>query len=357
MRTYDIFEHQAQSLVGLVRRCEGFNGASPQLEELLKHFVATELLGRGNLDVIARALGELDEAQARRLNDMVNHCSQTFYHSTEIWSAIAVPIAVQWNRAKDAAFALRRADADCVNALAAVIRQCTGAQKVTLDRHLYSAHALFMASAHQMHDHLRQVITKGQRLAPAIKPLEVRSSNEAPWRMVYFLGAEIIDLQSKRRLNEAGVQDAMQCFLHLGEDALTSRDSAMFKRGVVGKTICHPPMYLHDAIQHGEQAMRGYRLRHMIDEISKEEKSIQLFYALDAFSQTYEILLVVKWLAFELRWKLFAGERFEAFVDEIKTQLKASSPSLQCKWIAVDLEEFLARRAATSLAFYPPTRM
>jgi hypothetical protein len=55
------------------------NAASPQLEELLKNFVATELLGKGNLDVIARALGELDEAQAMRsyrLRHMLNEISK-----------------------------------------------------------------------------------------------------------------------------------------------------------------------------------------------------------------------------------------------------------------------------------------
>jgi hypothetical protein len=86
MRSHDIYEHQIQSLVNLTRRWhasneDGAGGTDKALEARVREFVSMELIGRGNADVIARALGELDDAEADRLNDMVNHYSDTFYRT------------------------------------------------------------------------------------------------------------------------------------------------------------------------------------------------------------------------------------------------------------------------------------
>jgi hypothetical protein len=57
---------------------DGAGGTDKALELRVREFVSIELIGRGNADVIASALGELDDAEADRLNDMVNHYSDTY---------------------------------------------------------------------------------------------------------------------------------------------------------------------------------------------------------------------------------------------------------------------------------------
>ena len=237
MRTQDIFDHQVATLVHLVQRLYHAAGADSELATRLRKSVAFELLGRGTADVIARTMGELGDAEADLLNDTVNHCSQVFYRTDAIWSAIAVPVALRWNIQLQCAYSTSRGDDDFLKELADGIRQCTGAQAVILDRYIYSANALYGASAHQLHDYLQQLVIGAPRMSMPMKPMELRSANEAPWRMVYFLGVEVIDLKGRRRLHEAGVQDALRSYLHLGADALTRQNSAMFKRGVRGETV------------------------------------------------------------------------------------------------------------------------
>ena len=339
MRTQDIFDHQVTTLVNLIQRLYKAAGADSELATRVRKFVAFELLGRGTADVIARALGELGDAEADLLNDTVNHCSQVFYRTDSIWSAIAVPVALRWNIQLQCAYSSSRGDEDFLKELAAVI----------LDKNIYSANALYGASAHQLHDHLQQLVIGAPRLAMPMKPMELRSANEAPWRMVYFLGLEVIDLNGRHRLHEPGVQDAMRSYLHLGADALTRQNCAMFKRGVRGETTCHSPLYMQEAIRYGQKALRGYRLRQMLEELAKEEARVTLYYTFNALQYSLDLLLSGKWLAFEMRWKLFREEAMDAFLQDFETVMSAGAPDIKCKLVCLEFEEFEAARKATAV--------
>ena len=338
MRTQDIFDHQVTTLVNLVQRLHKAAGADRDLATRLRKFVSFELIGRGTADVIARALGELGDAEADLLNDTVNHCSQVFYRTDVIWSAIAVPDALRWNIQLQCAYKTSGGDKVFLKELADGIRQCTGAQAVILDKNIYSANALYGASAHQLHDHLQQLVIGVPRLALPLRPMALRSVNEAPWRMVYFLGVEVIDLKGIRRLHEPGVQDAMRSYLHLGADALTRQNCAMFKRGVRGETMCHSPMYMQDAIRYGQKALRGYRLRQMLEEMAKEEARVTLYYSFNALQYSLDLLLSGKWLAFEMRWKLFREEAMDAFLQDFETVMSAVAPDIKCKLVCLEFE-------------------
>lgn len=352
MRTQDIFDHQVTTLVHLVQRLYKAAGADSELTKRVRNFIAFELLGKGTTDVIARALGELGDAEADLLNNTVNHCSQVFYRTDAIWSAIAVPVALRWNIQLQCAYKTSGGDKDILKELADGIRQCTGAQAVILDKNIYSANTLYGASAHQLHDHLQQLVIGAPRLALPLRPMALRSVNEAPWRMAYFLGAEVIDLKGRRRLHEAGVQDALRSYLHLGADALTRQNSAMFKRGVRGETVCHSPLYMQEAIRYGQKALRGYRLRQMLEEVAKEESRVTLHYTFNALQYSLDLLLSGKWLAFEMRWKLFREEAMDAFFQDFETVLSAGAPDIECKLVCLEFEEFEAARAATAVDGY-----
>jgi hypothetical protein len=352
MRTKDIFDHQVTTLVNLVQRLHKSAGADSELVTRVRKFVSFELIGRGTADVIARALGELGDAEADLLNDTVNHCSQVFCRTDAIWSAIAVPVALRWNVQLQCAYKTSGGDKVFLKELADGIRQCTGAQAVILDKNIYSANALYGASAHQLHYHLQQLVIGAPRLAMPMKPMELRSANEAPWRMVYFLGVEVIELKGRRRLYEPGVQDAMRSYLHLGADALTRQNCAMFKRGVRGETMCHSPLYLQEAIRHGQKALRGYRLRQMLEEMAKEEARVTLYYSFNVLQYSLDLLLSGKWLAFEMRWKLFREEAMDAFLQDFEKVMSAGAPDIECKLVCLEFEEFEAARSATAVDCY-----
>ncbi|RFO96391.1 hypothetical protein DIC66_13885 [Rhodoferax lacus] len=356
MRSDDIFDHQVRTLVSLVQRLEGTKGNDEGHKERVRNFVSFELIGRGSADVIARALGELDDQGADRLNDMVNHCSQTFYRRDEVWNTIAIPVALNWNIQQDSAFRSNRGDDGCLKELAHGIRQCAGSQAVVLDRHFYSATELYRAEARQLHDHLQQLVIGAPRLAPALQSMSLRSVNESSWRTTFLLGSEIIDRKDRSRLQDPGVQDALQSYLHLGADALTGRNSAMFRRGARGETVCHGPLYLRDAIRSGAKALRGYRLRQMLREIAKEEKRVTLYYAFDPMRYAFELLLAGKWLAFGLRWALFSDEVNDNFLKEVELAMVADPMGAAINVVEMDLEELEAKRKVTTFDLFRPRR-
>ena len=357
MRKEDIFDHQVKTLVSMVQRLQKTRGADKELEVRVRSFVSFELIGRGAPDVTARAMGELDDAEADLLNDMVYHCSQTFYRTDAVWSAFAVPVAVNWHMQHHCRYRTNCGCKETLDELALGIRQCVGAQAVFMDKRIYSAADLYAASPRNLQDHLQQLVIGAPRLTAPLKSIALHSSSEPPWRMAYFLGVEVGDLNSKRRLQEPGVQDALQGYLHLGVDALTKPNPAMpkpviFSLGAHGETVCHAPLYLQDAIRFGQKAMRGYRLRQLLGEISKEESRVTLFYSFNALQYSLDLLLSGKWLAFEMRWKLYRDESMEEFLQDVKTVMSAGAPDTECKLVCLEFEKFEAARAATSVNCY-----
>jgi hypothetical protein len=357
MRSQDIFEHQIRSLVKLIQRWhasseDAAGGTHKALEVRVRDFVSMELLGRGNAEVIARALGELEDAEADRLSAMVNHCSQTFYRTDAVWNAFAVPVAVRWHMQRHRIYIAKSGGSEYLKELAAGIRQCVGAQAVMLDRSIYSAKALFMADARKLHDNLQSLVLGPQRFTAALPTMALHSASEPPWRMAYFLGVEVTGLNAQRRLHDPGVRDALQSYLHLGAEALTIPTSPKFDQGAHGDTVCHHPLYLRDAIRFGEKALRGYRLRQLLEEIAKAETSVTLYYAFNSLGYSFYLLLSGAWLAFEMRWRLFTGETMDEFLRDAQESVDAEAARVECTLVGMELEEFQAMRAESHVGRY-----
>jgi hypothetical protein len=352
MRSQDIFEHQIRSLVNLTQRWHATGGADKALEGRVRDFVSMELLGRGNADVIARALGELEDAEADRLNDMVNHCSQTFYQTDVVWNAFAIPMAVRWHMQRNRIYLAKGGGGEYLKELAAGIRQCVGVQVVMLDRAIYSATALYMADPRKLHDKLQSLVHGPQRFTAPIPSMGLRSASEPPWRMGYFLGVEVTGKTAQRRLHDPGVRDALQSYLHLGADALTIPTSPKFDLGAHGETVCHHPLYLQDAIRFGEKTLRGYQLRQLLEEISNAEKSVTLYYAFDPLRYAYELLVSGAWLTYEMRWRLIAGETMDEFLRNVEAAMEAEAARVECTLGGMELEEFQTMRIQSNVGRY-----
>jgi len=344
----DTFDYQVKSLVSMVQRLHKTGGMDRALEARVRTFVSGELLGGGLPDVTARALGELDDAEADRLHVLVNHCSQTFYRTDSIWSAFAIPVAVNWHLRDHQIYIAKRGGREYLDELASGIRQCVGAEAIFLDNHIYSAKELFMADARKLHDHLQHLVIGSPRGTAVLKSMALRSASEPPWRVVYFLGVEVLNVKTSRRLNDPGVQEALQSYLHLGADALTMPKSPMFDKAARGETHCLSPRYLYDAIHDGRKAMRGFRLRQILEEISKEEKRATLHYALSPMWDSVNLLLSGRWLTFEMRWELTRAEVKEDFFHDafaITSRVK----NIECPIQELEFEDFQAARSTSNL--------
>jgi hypothetical protein len=109
---------------------------------------------------------------------------------------------------------------------------------------------------------------------------------------------------------------------------------------------------MQEAIRHGQKALRGYRLRQMLEEMAKEEARVTLYYAFNALQYSLDLLLSGKWLAFEMRWKLFREEAMDAFLQDIETVMSEGAPGIECKLVCLEFEEFEAVRKATAVDCY-----
>jgi hypothetical protein len=362
MRRQDFFEHQVQSLKGLVQRWHASGGTDLSLEARVRSVVAMDLLSVAGPRLSVRVLGELDVLEADRLQDMITLCSQSFLRTDALWNAFAVPVAVQWHMQPHRIYIAKRAELHYLNELAAGIRQCLGAEKVVLDGAIYSAEVLYRLSAHALHDQLQAIAMGGRRFLPALQSMALRSASEPPWRVVYFLGLEITKPDAKRRLHESGVQDALRGYLHLGADALTKpvpvtsasptspKVLSKFELGAHGNTICHEPRYLFDAIHFGEKARRGYRLRQMMEEMAKVQKQFALYHAFNPQKFAIDLLLEGKWLAYEMQWKLFVAETVEDALTDVQSVIDVAATNVHCKLIELDAEDIQVQRDQTALS-------
>jgi hypothetical protein len=203
-----------------------------------------------------------------------------------------------------------------------------------------------MATARTIYGALQNLVIRAPRFAPDLQAMHLRSASEPPWRMAYFLGVEVTDAKSRRQLNEPGVQDALQGYVELGAQALTM-PTEKFNLGAHGHTICYPPRYLHDAIQFGERALRGYRLRQVLEEIGKDEARVKLFYAFNQCRYGVELLAAGKWLAFGARWDLFRDETVDDFLSAANLAMAESGAQIECKLVEVELDELKSRRSTS----------
>ena len=366
MRSRDIIEHQVHSLVSLVQRWSAGGSADNDVKARIRDFVSMELLGRGNANVLVRALGALGDVEADLLQDMIHLCSQSFDRTDAAWNAFAVPVATQWHMQQNRIFVARRGQSQYLSELAAGIRQSVGAEKVVPDNAIYSAKSLYGLSAHSLHDHLQGLLTSASRLTRAPQTIELRSSSEPPWRMAYFLGVEVTKPGGRRQLNDPGVQDAVQGCLHWGVDALTKSEGqdslesatpSKFEQGAFGATVCHPPLYLFDAIQFGEKALRGYRLQQLLQEMAKEDKQATLYYAFNPVCFAVDLLLKGRWLAYQMRWGLFAGEGIDEAVTEVGTAINAVNTDVRCQLVALELEALRDVTKNTAIGKYSLRRL
>jgi hypothetical protein len=128
--------------------------------------------------------------------------------------------------------------------------------------------------------------------------------------------------------------------------------SPKFDQGAYGDTVCHHPLYLRDAIRFGEKALRGYRLRQMLEEIAKAETSATLYYAFTSLGYSFDLLLSGAWLAFEMRWRLFTGETMDEFLRDAQESVDAEAVRVECTLVGMELEEFQARLAESHVGHY-----
>ena len=233
MRDQDQFDCQVRTLVAFVRRLEVTNGYDLDAKNYVRNFVAGELLNDGRLEVTAKAIGELSDAESRRLNSLINLYSSTFYKNGWVFSAIAVPVSLLWKSRRTRTYTLNRGSCESLASLARSVKEHTGATSVIIDNHLYTARELFRTSPRGLFCRMQSLVAGIYNFKDHPFPSSLKSQVDGIWSMRYFLGVEIQQADAKRLLNNSDVQHAMKEHLYFGEAAaIESKDKKIVDLGL-----------------------------------------------------------------------------------------------------------------------------
>jgi len=316
MKDYSDTERKASWLVSKIGQLRhGPNLSSPQYASIHK-VVSDELMGSDHLDVVTRALGELDEEGATRLLKTIEHCSETFYYSSSVLSVIALPMAVWWRSPKDHGYRLSRVNRDAINELGQVLAGREGIRRVVFDTRPFSFAQVFSASARNFREYLWH-LNAGTQVAwghPA--PLAVHSQADPMWQMVYFLGLEVSDPVAPRTLMgkelSANLPGGQSSFMNLVCSALVDLNHF--------HSYCPGVWYLHDALRQGEKALRRQRLHALMASVHgalPKNLPIHVIYSTAIPSVTVDLIVSKGWLHIAGTWKPFPGEGLSDFVQEM----------------------------------------
>jgi hypothetical protein len=296
-------------------------------------------------------MGLISEEEGGLLNEIVSHCSTTFYQSGKIVSAIAVPVALLWKSRQDRIYCLNRGERAVLESLAMKVQKRVGSQQVVLGSHLYSGSEIFGTSARDLRCRLNGLMS-GSKLYGRPIPSPLRSRIDSQWEMRYFLGVEVLNDSSSPKLDDSEVQRTLVQWLSLGEYAVSPHDSSK-SIGPQDRTAkCLGINYLNYAIKTGEKAIRSLRLGLLVEYVSDAAHLVEITYCRTEISNHMEIMVSGDWFTLEYRWKVFCGESFEDFYREVC--LASRKVNENCEEIiisALDYFEFLNAKSSTKLVW------
>jgi len=340
MKDYYDKERKANWLIseiGQLRHCT--NPSSPQYASI-RSVISAELLGNEHLEIATRALGDLDEEGAIRLLKIIEHCSETFYYSSSVLSAIALPMAVLWRSPKEHGYRLTRVNRDAINGLGHALAQRDGIRRVVFDTRPFSNAEVFSTSARDLREYLWHLNASTQVAWDHPASLAVHSQADPMWQMVYFLGLEVSDPAAPRTLmgNELSVnlRGGQSSFMNLVRSALV--DSNHFH------SYCPGVWYLHDGLRQGEKTLRRRRLLALMEAVhgaNPNNSPIQVIYSTGPLSQTMDLIASKGWLHIAGAWKPFPEEGLNDFVQElILVAEKISNADIELKFKLLEWSEF-----------------
>ena len=194
MSVTNLRDHQVDQLIADVTRLNQVGGSDAAALLRIRAVVSRELLECDDMDLTTAALGRLEsESAAKRLLSIVNYCSEHFVVGAQVLSIVALPVSVRLQSLNQQQMSLRMGERGALKDLAQKMVDAVGARRVIFDTRMYQGPALFQMKPRDMRAFLMQLVDG--TLYPLGGPPEfsVYSEVNGPWRLVYFLGVEVMD--------------------------------------------------------------------------------------------------------------------------------------------------------------------
>jgi hypothetical protein len=328
MTVTNLFGAQLESMVKKVRRLAGSNGMDKEAYDAVRKQVSAEYMKNGRLDVVSATLGELNDSKAEQmLNEIITHCSESFYFEDRVLKTVVVPVAVRMRTRKDGDVTLIEGREDDLKTIAASIERRVGSRKVIFDNRMYSSNDLFYANPKKMCEFLLKLEAGEKQPEGGPKTVKVTSKSDSEWEMMYFLGVEVLDIGEKDRLNSEDAQRAMFAFRCHAEWAIAENNQVLFDTNVQADAKCYGFYYVNHGVKVGEEHVRSYRLASLLANMEFGVGGVRFKYAYDNLNFQVKLMVQSNLMTLEYKWKMLIGETTEPFKKALVESIDRVLPS------------------------------
>ena len=353
MNIEDIYTRQMRVLIERVRRLPASDGPGDAAYEAVRQQVAGEYASKGRLEVTSAAIFELEgEPGCQRLQQIADHCGESFCLEDRMLSAIVVPVFVRLTSPADGDLVLTEGDQKYLTSLASLLKSFTGSRKILFDHKLYEGSALYRPNPKKLLSYLLKLESGAESPVEGPKTSQVKSAVEPPWAMRYFLGVEITDLYRPQRMNEESLQRQLMPYRYLGAHALSRCPEVLKNPQVKAEAECKGAWYLNSGVRLGENLRRGYGLQQQLANFDMGDKGVEFHHAYDLRGSCVRVLVSSHRMTMEHRWRLFGGELPTDFRQELDDAIALMVPTDEVRCVhEVDLFDYEAIAKVKGLSY------
>lgn len=297
-----------------VRRLAASNGLDKAAYQAVRMQVSAEYIKDGRSNVVSATLGELNDPEAEQmLNEIITHCSETFYFEDRILKTVAIPVAVRLHTINDGDLTLSEGRENDLKSLALCIERRIGSRKIVLDSRIYAGNNLYYTNPKKMREFLVKLESGERQPEGGPKSTKLVSKSDPEWEMIYFMGVEVLDIGAKELLNSEESQRAMYSSRSHAEWAIAENNRVLFDTNVKADAKCFGFHYANQAVKIGEQHIRSYRLTALLAKHEFGVGGVRFKYAYDNFNFQVRLLVKGDLMTLEFQWKMLIGETLEPF--------------------------------------------
>jgi hypothetical protein len=342
----NMLDHQIATMVSDVNNLDNSGGSDSAALVRIRTTVSHELLNCEYMEITTRVLGDLEnDSAAQRLLAIVNYCSEHFPVEGHILSAVVLPVSIQLRALDKKQMSINTGERGALRDLAATMVETVGARKVTFDTRLYSGAAIYQMKSRDLRAFLQQLdngifYPKG---GPRAMDLHA-TSDDASWRLAFFLGVEVIDSGKFPSLNDWPVQLQSSGWCDHISAAIEYADEVLFDEDVQAQAVSHGVFYLGRGLEAGDKGLRSLRMKGMLAALGTDGIGLQIFCTQVENAHQVRTLMVFHLLTLEYKWNLLREETLAEFQRELEQLAQAVLPEFDALCIVMlDEEEYSAK--------------
>ncbi len=320
MTVKNMLDHQIAAMVADVNSLDNSGGSDAAALVRIRTTVSHELLNCEYMEITTRVLGAIEnDSAAQRLLAIVNYCSEHFPVEGHILSAVVLPVSVKLRALDKNQMSINTGERGALRDLAASMVETVGARKVTFDTRLYSGAAIHQMKSRDLRAFLQQLDNGIFYPKDGPRPMDLHAtSDDASWRLAYFLGVEVIDSGKSPSLNDWPVQLQSSGWCDHISAAIEYSDEVLFDEDVQAQVVSHGAFYIGHGLEAGDKGIRSIRIKEMLAALGTDGVQVQILCTQIENSSQVRTLMICPLLKLEHKWNLLRDETLAEFRRELE---------------------------------------